>query len=356
MPAQTLDGSHARRREASNWPSAPLTVDLYGQTLLALARSPARQASSRSVASGGVCDTLSPAPFSAVDPTDLVEPASVTNSISSVRTADAPSSQRTAATPTRHRIYVATSPVGTDGLAALAAAGIKQVVVPEANLQSLGHSGPPIGAVALHVVGSVSHRRVMRRGPSSRRRPRGTSDRSAGARRCEPSNCSPTWPRSTSTRPTTRSREAWRSSRPRRGRRSRRFLRRDASGPRVESHRHDRARQPALPDRPAGNLRGAARRRQRLLGRGSLARRARRLETTGASRFGRRFDGPARSSPSFPRSSRPPRQPSTTSTTPCSLAETAGLEPESVRSYLSASLATMRISWARCSACRPAGR
>ena len=138
VPAQTLGRITTLAGEASNWPGAPLTLDLYGQTLLALSRSP-HAGLVASVASGGAANLVA-GPFSAVDPTDLVEAGlgdEVVTQFARSRAVFAKDGGDADPSP----VYVATSSVGTDGLSALAAAGLKQVVVPEANLQSGGHSG-----------------------------------------------------------------------------------------------------------------------------------------------------------------------------------------------------------------------
>lgn len=130
----TIAGAEAR------WPLAPLSVDLYGQLLLALDRSPKHTALVNTAAYGGL-KTLVAGPFGNVDPTRLVR-SGLTADLKNQIERGEEVFEKVLRTSSTSGIYVATEQLGTRGLAALAADGIKDVVVPEANLQSLS-GGPP---------------------------------------------------------------------------------------------------------------------------------------------------------------------------------------------------------------------
>ena len=159
LSRQTIERVVTIGRETTKWPSAPLTVDLYGQSLLALARSRAHSKLVGAVAAGGI-GTLVPAPFSAVDPTELVR-AGLSGELDSQLQRGSSVSLGVFHLPNPSRIYVATVPIGTRGLAALATSGIKQIVLPESNLQALG-TGPPASvqwpytlSAPFHIAGSA---------------------------------------------------------------------------------------------------------------------------------------------------------------------------------------------------------
>jgi hypothetical protein len=126
--------------EEAAWPGVPLTIDLYGQALLAISETRQNTVLLSNLASG-YPGAIIPGPFSAVDPTQLVRADLETDLADQLLHGDQvfASSLRTTASP---QVYVATSPIGTHGLAALAADGVTQIVVPESNLASMPSSGP----------------------------------------------------------------------------------------------------------------------------------------------------------------------------------------------------------------------
>lgn len=122
-------------REEALSPGVPLTVDLYGQTLLALARSRDHVTLVNKVAYGGLGNLVA-APFSDVDPTRLVR-AGLENDLSGQFLRDGAVFARVLHTSGPPHVYIATQPVGPRALATLAAQGITDIVVPQANLESL---------------------------------------------------------------------------------------------------------------------------------------------------------------------------------------------------------------------------
>lgn len=140
VPRQTIARIDAIASDAVTWPAASLTVDLYGQTLLALARSHKHASLLAALTSGGL-RTLVGAPFSAVNPTGLVR-AGLTSELALQVGRGREVFSKVLHSSGTSRIYVATSPIGTHGLAALAADGIKQIVLPESNLQSIANDRP----------------------------------------------------------------------------------------------------------------------------------------------------------------------------------------------------------------------
>jgi hypothetical protein len=149
--ALTTDGAPALSRgtlgeidtvahEEASWGKVPVTLDLYGQALLALERSKEHLKLVSTVAYGGL-DTLVTGPFSAVDPTGLALSGLRVDLRTQIQRGDAVFDRvfRKAGTST---VFVATTPVDAEGLAALAADGIKYVVLPESNLASVT-GGPP---------------------------------------------------------------------------------------------------------------------------------------------------------------------------------------------------------------------
>ncbi|MGA2529423.1 MAG: DUF6049 family protein [Acidimicrobiales bacterium] len=148
----TIAGAEASRAKV------PLSIDLYGQQLLALARAPKHTKLLDTVAYAGL-DTLVTAPFSSVDPTRLVRSGLEGDLTSQIERGAAVFSN------VLHRsrppeLYIATSLLGTRALAALAADGIKYVVVPKDNLESIS-GGQPASAqwpytlsAPFHIAGS----------------------------------------------------------------------------------------------------------------------------------------------------------------------------------------------------------
>jgi len=140
VPSETLDRIEAIAHEETSWPAAPLTVDLYGQTLLAIALSQ-KHASLVSKLASGDANALVGGPFSAVDPTRLVRAGLEDDLESQLKLGDEVFTDVLHVTADPH-VYVATAPIGTRGLAALRADGITQIVVPQSNLASLTNAGP----------------------------------------------------------------------------------------------------------------------------------------------------------------------------------------------------------------------
>ena len=124
----------------ASWSKLPLTVYLYGQTLLALARNPKHARLESTVAYAGL-NTLVAGPFSAVDPTRLVRSGLAGDLTNQLQRGEAVFSKvlHSAGNPD---IYVATAPIGARALAILAADGIKYVVVPRSNLESVTGGQP----------------------------------------------------------------------------------------------------------------------------------------------------------------------------------------------------------------------
>jgi hypothetical protein len=140
VPSRTLEQIRTIAKAAASWPGARLTVDLYGQTLLALARSPDHSSLLAEVTSGGLHALIS-GPFSAVDPTALVRAglgAELARQVARSRELFGSVLHEGDASS----VYIATSPVGTRGLAALASYGIKEMVLPASNLQSVVSAKP----------------------------------------------------------------------------------------------------------------------------------------------------------------------------------------------------------------------
>ncbi len=140
LPRRTLNEIDTVAASEARWSKVPLTVDLYGQALLALVRSPKHARLLSTVAYAGL-DTLVAGPFSAVDPARLVSSgleSDLSSQIERGQAVFANAFHLSAASD----IYIATTPLDKEALAALAADGIKYAVVPEANLASVT-VGPP---------------------------------------------------------------------------------------------------------------------------------------------------------------------------------------------------------------------
>jgi len=140
VPSTTVAQIDTIVREERSWPSASLTLELYGQTLLALDRSREHASLVKTIGATGI-DTLVAGPFSAVDPTQLVRTGLADDLASQLELGDDVFSTVLRTSVTSH-LYVATAPVGTRGLAALAADGINEIVVPQVNLASLAGGRP----------------------------------------------------------------------------------------------------------------------------------------------------------------------------------------------------------------------
>jgi hypothetical protein len=140
VSSKTLALLDAIERSDTSWPKAPLTVDIYGQTLLALAQS-RKDANLVNTLAHDDPAALVGGPFSAVDATQLIRAGLETDLASQLKLgseifADALHVYASSG------IYIATTQVGTHGLAALAADGVTQVVIPENNLESLPGARP----------------------------------------------------------------------------------------------------------------------------------------------------------------------------------------------------------------------
>ncbi len=135
VPTATTAEIDILSREEALSPDVPVTVDLYGQTLLALARSRQGLALVSRIALGGL-DNLVPAPFSDVDPTTLTR-VGLGDDLKSQFVRAEGVFARVLHASGRSDVYIATSPVGPRGLATLASDGITAIVVPQSNLRSL---------------------------------------------------------------------------------------------------------------------------------------------------------------------------------------------------------------------------
>lgn len=139
VPPQTVSRIDTVVSMAASWPGAPLTVEVYGQTLLGLSRS--HHASLVGALASGGAGTLVPGPFSAVDPTALAQAglgSELALQLEQGRLVFASEVHESDASP----VYVATAPLGSSGLAALAADGLKRIVLPAANLSSVANGNP----------------------------------------------------------------------------------------------------------------------------------------------------------------------------------------------------------------------
>lgn len=139
VPRGTVARIQTIAHAEASWPRAPLTLDLYGQTLLAVAQSRKHTKLLRALASNP--GTVLGGPFSAVNPTRLIRAGLETDLANQFARGDQ------VFTKVLHGsgisgIYVATTPIGIHGVAALAADGITRIVVPENNLESLPNSKP----------------------------------------------------------------------------------------------------------------------------------------------------------------------------------------------------------------------
>ena len=140
IPPQTVSDIDTLASQGANWPGAPLSVDVYGQTLLALSRSHAHASLLSSLASGNA-GALVAGPFSAVDPTALKDAGlggDLAMQLDQGRQVFATELHEADPSP----VYIATTPVSTSGLAALAADGVKQIVLPATNLSSVANGSP----------------------------------------------------------------------------------------------------------------------------------------------------------------------------------------------------------------------
>lgn len=140
VPPRTLAEIDTIADAEASWSKLPLTVYLYGQALLALARSPKHARLESTVAYAGL-DSLVAGPFTAVDPTRLVRSGLAGDLANQLQRGEAVFSKvlHSAGNP---GIYVATTPIGLHALASLAGDGIKYVVIPRANLASVTNGQP----------------------------------------------------------------------------------------------------------------------------------------------------------------------------------------------------------------------
>ena len=123
----------------ASWPEAPLTVDVYGQALLALTRSKDLSKLVSTLASEATA--IVDGPFSAVNPTRLIR-AGLEGDLTVQFERGAKVFAKVLHDAGGSDTYIATSPIGVHGLKALAADGISRIVLPENNLQSLPSAGP----------------------------------------------------------------------------------------------------------------------------------------------------------------------------------------------------------------------
>jgi hypothetical protein len=139
VSSETISRIETIAHAEASWPEAPLTVDVYGQSLLALARSPDHAKLVDTLASER--GTIVDGPFSAVNPTRLIR-AGLEDDLANQFDRGNKVFAKVLHVSASSRVYIATSPIGVHGLEALAADGISRIVVPESNLQSLPSAGP----------------------------------------------------------------------------------------------------------------------------------------------------------------------------------------------------------------------
>jgi hypothetical protein len=140
VPTKTTAQIDNLAREEALSPGVPLTVDLNGQTLLALARSQQPEKLLSKVALGGLSNLVA-APFSNVDPTRLVRSA-LQNELTGQFLRDEAVFTRVLHLSKPPHVYVATVPVGPRGLVTLAGVGITDVVLGQDNLESVAGNQP----------------------------------------------------------------------------------------------------------------------------------------------------------------------------------------------------------------------
>lgn len=139
VPREIVARIETIARAEASWPGAPLTVDIFGQTLLALARSRGHAKLVNTLVTDA--GALVGGPFSAVNPTRLVR-AGLEDDLASQFARGYEVFAKVLHVSGGSGIYVATTPIGAHGLAALAADGITRVVVPQNNLESLPNAAP----------------------------------------------------------------------------------------------------------------------------------------------------------------------------------------------------------------------
>ncbi len=139
VPRETVSRIETIARAEASWPDAPLTIDLFGQTLLALTKSRKHAKLVDTLATDA--RTLVGGPFSAVNPTRLIR-AGLEDDLASQFDLGTQVFAKTLHVSGSPRVYVATTPIGAQGLAALAADGVGRIVVPEKNLASLPRATP----------------------------------------------------------------------------------------------------------------------------------------------------------------------------------------------------------------------
>ena len=140
LPPATLAEIYAIAGAEARWRKIPVTMDLYGQALLALARMAHHTKLVDTVSYGGL-DGLVDGPFTAVDPTQLVRSGLRADLTSQIERGTSIFDEVLRA-GSAAKVYVATGPLGARGLAALAADGVDDVVVPGDNLQSVAGGQP----------------------------------------------------------------------------------------------------------------------------------------------------------------------------------------------------------------------
>jgi hypothetical protein len=123
----------------ATWPQAPLTVDLYGQTVLAVVQS--RKNAKLAHALTVNPDVVVGGPFSAVNPTRLIRAGLASDLASQFARSDQVFAKVLGGSASSG-IYVATTPIGARGIADLVSDGITRIVVPENNLESVPNSKP----------------------------------------------------------------------------------------------------------------------------------------------------------------------------------------------------------------------
>ncbi len=227
-------------REEALSPGVPLTVDLYGQTLLALARSREHVTLVNKVAYGGLGNLVA-APFSDVDPTRLVR-AGLENDLSGQFLRDGAVFTRV--------LHSAPGPHTSTSRRNLSAHAPWRLWLPRASLTSSSRRPTSSRSRAIHaasvewpytlsapfrIAGSTVE--GVQADPVSRRISTGRRARCSG-----PSSCLPIWPRSISTRRAIQSARGVALVAPESWLPQVTFLRRRAAGARLEPDRQGRCR------------------------------------------------------------------------------------------------------------------
>jgi hypothetical protein len=266
VSSETISRIETIAHAEASWPEAPLTVDVYGQSLLALARSPDHAKLVDTLASER--GTIVDGPFSAVNPTRLIR-AGLEDDLADQFDRGNKVFAKVLHVSASSRVYIATSPIGVHGLEALAADGISRIVVPESNLQSLPSAGPAAMqwpytlSAPFRIQGSTV--KGLQADPGLAAHLNGSGNSALRAQQLLADLAELYFDSPDYQQPRGVALVAPQSWAPDAG-----FLSAMLRGLASKSHRDDRADRPALPDGPTWTLPAATQRRHRLLGCRSL--------------------------------------------------------------------------------------